>query len=207
MRRLAIVAGMLTVAALGAAPDAWAFKDHTRDGWLVGIAYGGGLGRFTTGDGQTLDAKRGATPQIRVGLRIAPRWMLGINYEGWLYELGNVEEKQRFSLQNVVLAASFFPGDPANASGGIFLRGGVGLGWGRHAIVPLEMVNGEIEQGHGESTDESGLGLMAGIGYEFRVAEHCAVGLAASADYLSISKKIFDDGLYFPVAVNVNYYF
>lgn len=207
MRRLAIFLGFLSVAILVAPPGAWAFRDHTRTGWLVGIGYGGGAGRYTTGAGETVDAERGAAPQIRVGRILAGRWMLGVNYEGWFHEFGDVGEKQRYSLQNLALAATFFPGRPQDATGGIFLRGGVGLAWGRHAVVPLEMVEGTLTQEHGTATNEAGLGFVFGAGYEFRVVEHCAVGLAASLDYLTIGQDVFDEGLYAPIALNVNFYF
>jgi opacity protein-like surface antigen len=215
MRRLGIVVGLLSLAATLWAPPACAFKDHTRPGWLVGVGYGGGPGQFDVGPAQPFnpergdpgDQQRGASPQIRVGRMVARHWMLGVNYEGWFYERGDVNEKERFSLQNVTLAATFYPGNPQNATGGIFLRGGVGLGWGRYAIVPLVEVEGEIEQEHGDATDESGLGLVFGAGYEFRIAKHFAAGLAASVNYLSIGQDIFDDGVYVPVALNLSWYF
>jgi opacity protein-like surface antigen len=207
MRRYAILLGLLTVATVSAAPDAWAFRDHTRTGWLVGIGYGGGAGQYTTGAGESIDTERGAAPQIRLGRTVARHWMLGANYEGWFHELGDVNEKQRYSLQNLALAATCYPGNPGDATGGLFLRGGAGLAWGRYAVVPLEEVDGVLTQMHGENTDETGLGFVLGVGYEFRVVEHCAVGLGASVNYVTIGKDIFDHGLYAPLAINVNWYF
>lgn len=213
MRRLGIVIGILVCAATLWASHAWAFKDHVRSGWLVGVGYGGGMGQFTPGPAPSPDparsdeSERGAAPQMRVGRILSPRWMLGANYEGWLYERGDVNVKHRYSLQNIALAATFFPGDPQDASGGLFLRGGVGLGWGRYANVPLLEVAGEIEQEHGTNTDESGLGLVFGVGYEFRVARHFAAGVAADVNYLMIDQDVFEDGLYIPVTLNLNWYF
>jgi hypothetical protein len=207
MRRLAMIAGLLLVASAVATSHAWALEDHHRPGWLVGIGYGGGSGQFTDGQGQSATPERGPTPQIRIGHSLARRWILGVNYEGWFFEQGDVTEKNRYSLQNLAATATFFPGNPLNASGGFFLRGGAGLAWGRYANVPLEYVDGVLTQQHGTATNETGLGFVFGAGYEFRVTRHFAAGLSASANYLTISQDLFDDGLYFPLALNLNWYF
>lgn len=79
MRRLGIVIGILVCAATLCASHAWAFKDHARSGWLVGIGYGGGMGQITPGPAESPDparsdeAERGAAPQMRVGYLLSSR--------------------------------------------------------------------------------------------------------------------------------------
>lgn len=191
-----------TAALLLAATAASAAAPHIRDGWMFGVAYGYSAGRITLANESEGTAKGGATPQVRFGHVLGEHAALGVEYNGWMLEDGLAELKVRSSLQQVLLAGTWYPGNRDHYSGGFYVRGGVGLGWGSLAVV--EIVD-QIQQ-EGERVDETGLALMAGIGYEFRIARNVAAGMGAGFNYLTIDKDIYKSGWFTPFTGTVSWY-
>jgi hypothetical protein len=213
-RRSRVSIPLLIVAGALVATAANAQAPHQRTGWMAGMAIGPSWGSWTYGPEQdlpywpnvtgTTKVEDGYSPQLRFGRALSPHFMLGVEYQGWFIEAGTVERKLRNTLQNLAFALTIYPGNPADYSGGIFLKAGAGLGWARANVVEL---NEELEQqGHGESRTESGLGLMVGAGYEFRVFRTLAVGAGATFNYLSIDQNFFEDGSFFPAVLTLNWY-
>ncbi len=191
------------------ATDARALRPHVRDGWLVGLGFGFGAARFTTGDGVEVDLERGTTPQFRVGKAFNSRFALLVDYTGWLIEDGDIAVEQakfRRSFQSIGLSFTWYPGGEHPAWGGLSFRAGAGYGWGSVAEVPLKLEDGQIVQEHGHREDEGGLGLVFSMGYEFRLVEHFAVGAAANANFLSINKDFYEKAATFPVTLNASWY-
>lgn len=191
-----------------AAGDAAALKPHERDGWVGNLAYGNAWGKATFGSAVPGDADAGETedgvsPAIRLGHMVGGKVALGVSYVGWLYETGLDPTKYRFSLQNLMATASWFPGNPDRAIGGLFVRGSVGLAWS--AITEVEIVEDE-EQGHGDRHKNNGVGLELCLGYEFRVARHVAVGLSASVIHQEFGDDIYDNATFFPIALDLGFY-
>jgi len=193
----AAILGLLPV------PQALALGDHTRDGWLIGVGYGYGRGAFTTPSEDRYDFKDGATPQIRFGHMLGRHTSLNLEYSAWMYETGTAETKYRSSLQNLLLAFTWYPGEADNALGGLYVRGATGLAWA--SLADVDLVD---ESGHPHTVrkDEAGLGLQMSLGYEFRVTHNAAAGLATGVNWMFIDGDIYDKAAFVPVALSLTLY-
>ncbi len=199
---LVLAAGALAVTAT----DALALSPHVRDGWYVGLSYGSARGKATGGeatDGASGSTEEGVSPQIRVGRALGSRLSLSASYSGWMYETGAAPIKYRYSLQNLMLSASWYPGDPESAWGGFVIRGGAGLGWAN--FTEIELVEDE-EQGHGDRTQENGIGYELNVGYEWRLVRDVSAGIGFGVAYLDIGKDLYDTATYYPVTLNLGWY-
>ena len=184
-------------------PDAAArAEDHVRDGWFIGMGYGYGRGVITASNEQDYSYRDGATPQIRFGHSVGQHFMAGLEYGGWMYEEGDADEKYRYSLQSVNAAVTWYPGPVDTYWGGFYTRAGVGLAWGRGVVVELE----DQEQVNSTSLDETGLGLIFQVGYEFRITHNAAAGLSIGYSHLDIGKSLFDEARFVPLAMTLNWY-
>jgi len=197
-----ILALVLLVAAL-VPVAAQAGRPHVRDGWLIGLGYGYGRGAITLTEVGDRDFEDGATPQIRFGRAISSRFTLSAEYSGWMLEGGNLEGKLRSSMQDVLLALTWYPGHPESAWGGFYVRAGAGYGWGRFAVVELDE---DLHHGESQSLDENGLGLQGVFGYEWRIAHGVAAGLSGTVNHLDIGGDFYDKATYGSVAWTLNYY-
>ncbi|MCP4571415.1 MAG: porin family protein [bacterium] len=200
-----IVCILLVLAALaGSAGDAAALRSHHRDGWVVGLSYGGARGELVLVDGSQGETEDGVSPQIRFGRMISRHFALGVSYSGWLYETGVTPLKFRFSMQNVGAALTWYPGQPDRGLGGLYVRGGVGLAWTSLTGI---LILAEEEQGHGARLTESGVGVEFNLGYEFRLADNFAAGMGVGFQQLSIEGDVFDQATFYPVTFNLGWYF
>jgi hypothetical protein len=202
--RLLIPAALAVVALFAAAQPAAAFLEpHVRDGWTVGVAYGTARGEVEVSNGEVDAFQDGVSPQIRVGHSIGRHFSFGASYAGWMFEEGELPIKLRLSMQNILAALTWYPGDPERALGGFYMRGGLGVAWTR--ITAVEIKDDE-EQGHGEHLQESGLGAELTLGYEFRVARTVALGMALGVHNLSIQGDVFTDASFVPVTFTGTWY-
>lgn len=183
--------------------DAVAGNPHLRDGWLIGMGYGYGEGEVKAlGEADSYSYRGGATPQIRFGRMLGKHLALHLEYGGWMLEDGVLPYKARVSMQDVALAATWFPGNPDTWTGGWYLRGGVGLGWASIALVEIE----DQEQIWSDRLDESGLGLLAALGYEWRFVEDVAAGLGLGVQHLNIQGDFYQETTFVPFTFSVNWY-
>jgi hypothetical protein len=201
---LLTVAGLLALLPAASA----AGHPHTRDGWLAGLAYGYGRGRVQPfDDSSTYSFRNGVTPQIRLGRMVHPHLALQFEYGGWMYEEGGDLEviplKARVSMQNAVLAATWYPGSRDNAWGGLYLRAGAGVGWASFGLV---VITEEGEEGAKARLDESGFGVQAALGYEWRFARRTAAGLNIGVQHLDIGGAIYDKTTWVPVTMSLAWY-
>lgn len=185
-------------------PDAAAFRPHIRDGWTVGISWGLGTGRFIDYWGTEIEVEDGVSPQFRVGRMVSRRWQVSFDYQGWLIEGGSLQTKARRSLQNFLLAVTWFPGDPDRSRGGLYLRFGLGLALGGTALITLDE---DMHQGEKVRYDETGVGSMFGFGYEFRILDGFAVGGGLSINTLEIHEVLIDRAWFVPLTLNLAWYF
>jgi len=202
-KKIVLIFGLVAALAVGfASPHScYAGRPHARDGWQLGFSYGYSPGRVTLANGAEGEQDGGATPQIRLGHRIGRKFALGLEYSGWLVEGGDAELKLRSSLQQLTVAGTWYPGDPTQASGGFYMRGGIGLGW-----ASLSAYDPEVSLQTGNRIDESGLAIMATVGYELRISRAVAAGVSLGYNYLSINKDLYESGWFTPVAINLAWY-
>jgi len=208
LHRLSILSIICACVLLSATP-AHALKSHGRadQNWLVGVSWGIGQAHYTSGTGDEATLKRGAAPQIRFGYLVSTHFLAAFEYEGWLFEEGDVTEKVRRSFQAATIALSWFPGGDRPGWGGLYLRAGAGIGWGGVAhvdLVPDE--EGELIQTNSRRTDESGLGLVFGVGYEFRLARQFSAGLAITASHLSLQAENYESAWTLPLTMTLGWY-
>jgi hypothetical protein len=203
MRRCHAAIMLALAAAVIPTGAAQALEPHVRDGWILGLSYGGATGDITFANDVQAEVEDGVSPQIRFGRMISRHFALGLSYNGWMYETGVVPTKFRFSMQNVLATATWYPGRPETALGGLHLRLGAGYAWS--AIAEVELVPGE-EQGHGDRRVDTGLGVEFNIGYEFRVFRSTAVGLGFGVVAQNLDGELYRDTVYTPVTLNLGWY-
>ena len=194
---------LAAAALLMLAGDAAALSPHVRDGWVLGLSYGGARGKATFGDGQEGETSDGVAPQIRFGHMLGSHLALGASYSGWMYETGVSPTKVRFGMQSIMLAGTWYPGRADSGLGGLYVRAGAGLGWG--VINTVEEIEGE-EQGDGKTEADSGLGLELNVGYEFRLVHNVAAGLGIGVNHIDIGGDLYDTGTFYPVTLNLGWY-
>jgi hypothetical protein len=199
-----IVAVLFVLMILSSLVDrASAFEPHARDGWMAGVSIGGATGEITFADASVGETEDGFSPQLRVGHMLGDHLALGVGYSGWMYETGVLPYKYRFSLQNMLLTATWFPGRPESGLGGFYVRLGAGLAWA--AIAEVEILEDE-EQGHGDRITDTGLGIEVNLGYEFRVARHAAVGAGLGVNHQNLDGDIYRDATFTPFTLNLAWY-
>jgi hypothetical protein len=198
----ALLLGAVAVVLLAGNADA--LRYHERPAWMAGVGLGMGRGTFIDPASVESGYRNGISPQIRIGRMLGQRAMIGVNYDGWLIEYGDVPTKHRRSLQNVALAATFFPGSPKGPWGGFYLRAGAGVGWTGTAEV--EIVEGG-KQEKGERVDEWGVGAVGELGYEFWITDNFAAGLVSGINYFDIGETIVDTAWFGFGGLTLNLYF
>jgi hypothetical protein len=196
------------------AGHAVALEPHERDGWVLNLSYGVGTGEATFADpliigdlelpgGDSGEIEDGVCTHIGLGHMIGSKVALSAGYTSWMYEAGVNPEKFRFSLQNVMAMATWYPGKPDNALGGFHVRGGVGLAWS--TITTIELVEGE-EQGHGTRYTDTGLAIELNVGYEFRVFKSMGAGLGLGLNLQGLDGQYYESAVFVPFTLNLNWY-
>lgn len=181
--------------------SAEAIQVFPRPNWSVGIAYGLSKGESDITGGSQLETEEGATPQLRVTRQLGTHWALGAEYEGWFVEVGNREDKVRVSMQFFGPSLTWYPGNPANAWSGLYVRGAAGIGYSRVALVEL---NEDLEQVGTTAIDDSGPGFLVGAGYEFWITRQATAGLGLSHVSLHPGGQIIQSGWFSPLVVHFN---
>lgn len=203
-RHAAVVVAIVTVITIVVPGAARALEYNTRPDWVFGVGWGVGRGAITDNEFGEAEYRDGASPHIRLGRMLGQSAMVGIHWESWLIEFGNEPIKFRRTLQNLALGITWFPGNPAGPSGGIFLRGGVGMGWAGTGAKEAEE-GGKQEKG--ERLDEWGAGFFGEAGYEFWITQNFTVGLAATYNYFAINEVFVDSAWFTAGVLHLNLYF
>ena len=208
--RSILVAGLASLALIaGSFESAPALERHARDGWVVGVGYGLGYSKISTGSALgRLESgwEEGASPEIRIGHMLGKRFLIGYDQRQWFDEQGFGTTGIRASFQNYTAGLTFFPGSPDNETGGIYLRGTAGFANARLSVMPDAFAG--IDSTHEEEDlDEGGTAFSIGGGYEFRIARPVAVGLDVSFQYQAIEGEVFDKTWFVPTTLNLTWYF
>ena len=204
--RAAFLAALLVAAcvALPALSDA-----RERSDWMLGVGMGYGRGLFETPSGREDRYTDGAVPAIQFGRMIGQHFMVGLNYEGWMFELGGVIDdttavKFRRSLQTFGFSATVFPGSTTNWTGGFYLRAAAGKGWAGSSALQVHI---DEPQHNAPRIDEWGYGAAVGAGYEFWINPHFTSGLGFNYDFLDLDDQIVARGRFAGLLLNLNLYF
>lgn len=186
-----LFAGLLVLGMAGQAFALDGFRD--RRGLFFGVNLAGGAGQAVA-DGKTVgDRSLGLTVGARVGGGINKRLTLDLSIDGFFLtqnqELAaGIERQIDTTLLSGMIGGSLFLVD------GLYVRGMGGLA---NASSSVEGPGGKA------TTDETGLGLGLGGGYEFFANSNLAIG--AGVDYRMF---VFDDVNYnvFNVGITATWY-
>jgi hypothetical protein len=143
---LLCLAGALTI---GAVPALGQYPQTRRGFW-----FNGGLGWGSLGCNDCGSRTGGLSGGLSMGGTISPTFLLGGGTTGWTKS----ESGATLTVGTVDLRARFY----TEATGGFFITGGIGLG--------------SISAGFGGvSASETGVGVVLGLGYDFRVGRNVSL--------------------------------
>jgi len=136
------------------ATSAFAQQAQTRQGLWIGGGMGyGSLGLSCDGCGD-VDREGGLSGYAKVGGTLRQNILLGVEFNGWTKsELGAT-----VTMGNMSGAAYWYP----MATQGLFIKAGAG-----YSIL-------SVEDDFGDAND-SGLGVLAGVGYDVRVGRKLSI--------------------------------
>jgi hypothetical protein len=123
---------------------------------------------------------------------LSERLALTFDYQGWMLEDGDLSRlsaRIRQGLQVWGPGLTWYPGNPENGWGGMYLRASGGFALANLAITVLDDDLLEVEE---ERIDEWGWAIAASIGYEFFVTDSVGIGPALNFAYLSIESADAD---------------
>jgi len=187
-RVLAGMAGILAgVSLLLTAASARAeIYPQAREGFFVGLGAGVGNAGFNTDS----DRETGAGGSFRAGYALNDQWGLGLESNAWRKEVESVT----FTFNVVGPAVYYYP-----ASSGLVLRGGVGVG-----SIHASATSGSLTV----SASDSGLGLTAGAGYDFRIMRSFSLGPQVDFGWMSIDSGGSSDQInYVNVGLSFDWHF
>ena len=147
---------------------------HDRDGTVVGLNFGCGWNKLkydTSGGESETDTDTAFTGGLSIGWARNDNLIGSIGIYGWKESLYQGITPVSVSTFNFLAEVSWFP-----RGEGFWIKGGIGGGTlDVYAVFPLSTVNFQ----------EGGWAYTAGAGYEFRVSDGTAIGIAY--DYRTIS--------------------
>ena len=198
-RSVVLAAALATLLLAGAAH---AGRPHDRTGFFIGFGLGGGGASWDWKGGGSEDEGSGIG-NFRIGGAVKPNLVLHLESSAWVKQWdlvtsagGRVGEGE-LTLSAATFAATYFPSNM-----GFYLRGGVGFAT---ATATVKVDTGAVFDVSGESTD-TGLGLLAATGYEWRLTDKFALGPQAELVYLGIGGDLIDNALIVDGSVQLNWY-
>lgn len=136
------------------ATTAFAQQAQTRQGFWIGGGMGyGSLGLSCTGCAD-VGREGGLSGYAKLGGTLRPNILLGVETNGWRKSEGGAT----ITMGNLSGAAYWYP----MATQGFFVKGGAG-----YSILSVD--DGVT------SADDSGFGLLGGVGYDFRVGRNLSI--------------------------------
>ncbi len=157
---------------------------HDRDGTVIGLNFGCGWNKLSSEDRDGTKSETGTDTAFTGGLSIG--WarndnLIGsIGIYGWQQDLYQGITPVEISTFNFLAEVAWFP-----RGEGFWLKGGVGGGTlDVYAVFPVSTVNFQ----------EGGWVFTGGAGYEFRVSDGAALGVAYDYRTISVGDSEFLNG-------------
>jgi hypothetical protein len=135
----------------GSAPQSSVRPKQIREGFWFNLGFGYGVLGCKDCDGTT----GGLTGGLVIGGTLSPRLLLGVGTTGWTRS----ESGATLTVGTLDARLRFYP----SATGGFFLTGGLGVG----------SIGADVS-GFG-SASETGVGLVLGLGMDFRVGDNLSL--------------------------------
>jgi len=198
-----VVAGVMAIATCVGASTASALEPHERNGFFIGFGLGAGNASWDWSFQSSDSPSEGSgTIDFRIGGAIRSDLVLGFESSSWVkdYDLGAGGTKvgdAKVTFSTALFAATWFPGNQ-----GFYMRGGVGVGTARGEVnvdVPgFEFLSLE--------SDDSGVAVLAALGYEWRLSRKFAIGPQVESFFLGIDGDIVDNVAVVDGSVQFNWY-
>lgn len=153
MRRTTAVS-LVGLAIMAATGSVEAQNRQDRRGFWIGFGVGGGS--FGCED---CSREGGFSGHFKLGGTPSRKLLVGGETNGWVKE----EEGATLSMSNVSAVVYFYP----SATGGFHLKGGLGL-----SVLSLDI---DLGGGTTLSTDDTGGGLLLGLGYDARLGRNVSL--------------------------------
>lgn len=184
--RLFIGAVMTAAVALtGLLPGtAAAEHPHERDGWTFGFNLGGGSAAIEF-DGEASDREPGGGGNVRVGYCPGPNAAILLENSSWSEKVDDAT----WVLNLTSFAATYFPGGQ-----GFYVRGGLGLG-----VISVEQ---DLGSGLTLESRDTGFGLLAAGGYEFRLLRTFSLGPQVEYVWMDVGDGITGNFVNLTAALN-----
>ncbi len=160
------------------ATSADAGHPHDRNGFFIGFGVGGGNAELTGQDGGSA-SDGGGIGNFRIGGAVKPTLTLGLENSAWVKS----EEALGITVTTTLSAATFGVTWYPSAENGFYTRAGIGFG----------QVRADAEAGVAAlSYEESGIAILAALGYEWRLTGKFAMGPQVEFVGLGIDGDLID---------------
>ena len=163
--RCLLVLAALAVALAPAAPAQG--HPQTRQGFWIG--FGLGYGSLSFSCSGCSGSEGGLSGYLKLGGTLSPKLLIGGETNGWSKSQGG----GTLTASNASATVYFYP----SATGGLFLRGGLGF-------AALTASAG------GSSATESGVGAVFGAGYDIRVGRNMSIVPVANFNWGNIGSGV-----------------
>ena len=165
--RSTAVRTLCALACLAVASGASAAEPPERSGFWIGLGAGPGWADATCDFCEGGSREIGFAGSVRLGGTVNDRLLFGADMNGWSKEENDIT----LNLYSATASLTFYP----QASSGFFLKGGVGIAF----------LDTQFREGSTNVTIDlgTGLGLLAGAGYDLRVGRKVSITPAVSFWY------------------------
>jgi hypothetical protein len=168
---------------------------HARTGFFIGFGLGWGNAGASLASGVDVDRENSGSGNFRLGWAANQSVTLGLESSSWLktYDLGGTQSTDlKLTTTVTTFAVTVFPQNV-----GVYLRGGIGV-----AAASAEVSSGAASV---EDT-EYGLGLLAAVGYEWRLTGKFALGPQLQWTLLNIDDAITESIDFFSATAQATWY-
>ncbi|MDX2123166.1 MAG: hypothetical protein SF070_19165 [Gemmatimonadota bacterium] len=162
-----ILSSALVLLALTASATAAQEESARRQGFWFNIGLGYGSADFNCDNCGSTDREGSVAGNIAAGGTLSPQLLLGVESNGWYKDESGIKS----TFGNLAAVAYFYP----SAGSNLFLKGGVGL-----SAYKFE---------NGSSVDDTGLGLLAGIGYDLPIGKSLSITPTAAFNFGMMGDK------------------
>jgi len=190
--RLTFTFAALVALALVFASPAMAEYPQIRESGVIGMSFGWGNAGADLAIVDKVDRSAGYAGSFRLGFVITQRFTGELEVTGWRTVRGN--DELTFAL--IAPAVTFFP----VADSGAFLRGGIG--WG---ATTIQLNKGTATEQRLQ--DRSGLGVLVGGGYEFRISKQVSFGPQLQWVYIDANSDLTKNADFLTFMVDLNYHY
>jgi opacity protein-like surface antigen len=185
MKQIVVALSLLTLLLSTSASAVTKVRNTDHGGFYVGFGIGfGSLGIDFNNSDVTYDREGGGAGVVFLGGAIKPNLLLGLDVNAWSKKEDNVT--RTISTSSLCLTYYVAPR--------FFVKGGIGVG----------SANVEVDYHHSTvSYNETGFGLTAGAGMEFRLTRHFALVPSTQWSYQSFDS--FKSNV-FSITFNIGWY-